>query len=256
MAARDSINRRALLRLAGAAAMFAAAPRVFAGESEIAKTIEQTRAIAPLSRRIAAVSQAFLGRRYRGDTLIGGQFKPEVFVVRDDVFDCVTYCETVLAAAKAGGVADFERELRLIRYHNGAVAWRERNHDFAAWCGRNVENGTCAPVQLGASVAIKKVMSYPAALGRRSYTIAATTRGALIGEKARLQSGDIIGFVSRHPLLDYYHCGFVMFDDRGELMLRHASQSHRRVIDEKMQSFLAVNRVAYVTVLRPQDKIA
>jgi len=53
----------------------------------------------------------------------------EVFVTRDDRFDCVTFCETVLAAAKAQDVASFEAELRAIRYRKGVVEWRERNHD-------------------------------------------------------------------------------------------------------------------------------
>jgi hypothetical protein len=133
------------------------------------------------------------------------------------------------------------------------VEWRERNHDFAAWCARNVENGLCRPLTLGAPVALKKTMRTPRALGRRTYEIAATTRGSLLADKAELRDGDIVGFVSRQTSLDYYHCGFVMFGPNGEFLLRHASRSHYRVVEEPMERFLAVNRVAYVTVLRPQD---
>jgi hypothetical protein len=248
------LHRRTFLQLAGAGALAAAwCGRAGAGEEVIARLIEETRAVSPLPRRVDAISKALIGRRYRADTLIGGPRTPEVFVVRDDVFDCVTYCETVLAAAKSSDLSSFERELRAIRYHGGVVAWRERNHDFAAWCARNVENGLCAPLVLGAPVALKKVMTYPRALGRRTYDIAATTRGSLLAGKADLRDGDIVGFVSRRTGLDYYHCGFVMFGDNGEFLLRHASQSHRRVMEQPMEYFLAVNRVAYVTLLRPRD---
>ena len=55
----------------------------------------------PISQRIDFISGALRGTRYQGYTLIGGPQRPEQFVVRDDAFDCVTFCETVLAAAIA-----------------------------------------------------------------------------------------------------------------------------------------------------------
>ena len=36
-------------------------------------------------------------------------------------------------------------------------------------------------------------------------------------------------------------------------MLRDASQSHRRVVEEKMVTFVTVNPVKYVTLLRAAD---
>jgi hypothetical protein len=68
-----------------------------------------------------------------------------------------------------------------------------------------------------------------------------------------LANGDIVGFITRRSNLDYFHIGFVVMDGGGNLMLRHASQSKRRVLDEPMDRFIAVNRVRYVTVLRPQE---
>ena len=38
-----------------------------------------------------------------------------------------------------------------------------------------------------------------------------------------------------------------------KFLLRHASQSHSRVVDESMARFVAANRVRYVTLLRPRD---
>ena len=40
-------------------------------------------------------------------------------------------------------------------------------------------------------------------------------------------SGDIVGFVTRRPNLDYFHIGFVAFGDDGDLLLRHASREPR-----------------------------
>ena len=76
--------------------------------------------------------------------------------MRDDAFDCVTFCETVLAAAIAHDLGDLDATLRTIRYHNGVVAWRERNHYFFEWSQHNVENKTCRPVAMDGSVELQK----------------------------------------------------------------------------------------------------
>jgi hypothetical protein len=75
----------------------------------------------------------------------------------------------------------------------------------------------------------------------------------LLANKSELKRGDIVGFVSHRAWLDYFHTGFVTFDAKGELLLRNASLSHRRVIDQSMKGFLIANGVRYVTVVRPQE---
>ena len=56
--------------------------------------------------------------------------------------------------------------------------------------------------------------------------------------------------------MDYFHVGLVAFGDNGELLLRHASKSRRRVLDDGMERFVAHNRVRYVTLLRPEEPAA
>ena len=69
----------------------------------------------------------------------------------------------------------------------------------------------------------------------------------------QLATGDIVGFVTRRSNLDYFHVGFVAFGPKGEFLLRHASERHGRVLDERMQHFCAANHVRYVTLLRPLE---
>ena len=247
----SSLTRRSFLAALGSTALLARSAE--AGERVIAALIAQTRNLPTVSERITAISHALLGHAYQANTLIGGPRQVEVFVTRDDRFDCVTFCETVLAAAKAHDLPSFEAELRVVRYRNGIVEWRERNHDFAAWCERNTANGLCRPIALGSPIELRKTITVPAALGLRSYTIAATTTASLFAQKDKLQNGDIIGFVSRRPVLDYFHTGFVMFSGDGKLLLRHASESHGRVVDERMTAFVGANGVRYVTILRARD---
>ncbi|MDI3468763.1 MAG: hypothetical protein OJF62_000826 [Pseudolabrys sp.] len=247
-------RRQTMTALAGAALCPLLSSRGFAGERAIAGLIERARDLPAISARMSSISRGLLGHRYQANTLIGGPKRPEVFVVRDDRFDCVTFCETVLAAARSRDIASFEINLKAIRYRDGVVAWRERNHDFAAWCARNVAGGVCEPIGLGPPTDLRKVLDAPRALGRRIYDIAAVSRATLMAKQGTLRDGDIVGFVSERRTLDYYHTGLVMFGSKGEFMLRHASESRGRVLDQPMQQFLAANRVRYVTLLRPHEQ--
>ena len=80
-----------------------------------------------------------------------------------------------------------------------------------------------------------------------------TPSSIFLANKGKLENGDIVGFVTRRPNLDYFHIGFVAFAGDGEMLLRHASLSRHRVLDERMDHFVAANRVRYVTLLRPQE---
>jgi len=174
-------------------------------------------------------------------------------VVRDDAFDCVTFCETVLAAALAHDLGEFEKVLRTIRYHNGEIAWRERNHYYFEWSQHNIDNNVCRPIVMEGAVDIAKTVDTQEGLDKRRFVMRVIPTGVFFAHKATLQSGDIIGFVSRRPNLDYFHVGLIAFGDKNELLLRHASRSHHRVLDERMDNFTIVNRVKYVTLLRPQE---
>jgi hypothetical protein len=257
MALDSTINRRQILQiLAGGAAVAARAAASLAGEARIGRLIGEARALPTIAQRIDYISRALLGTSYRGYTLIGGPRRAEQFVVRDDAFDCVTYCEIVLAAALAHDQGEFEQALRAIRYHNGVVEWRERNHYFFEWGQHNVENKTCSWVAMDGSVTLEKTVYWHKELGQRRFSMVVTPPATVLANKHRLANGDIIGFVSRRPNLDYFHVGFVAFGRDGELLLRHASESRARVLDDRMDRFIAFNRVRYVTLLRPQEPVA
>ena len=80
-------------------------------------------------------------------------------------------------------------------------------------------------------------------------------RAIFLANRAQLATGDIVGFVTHRPNLDYFHVGFVAFGPRDEFLLRHASRSLGRVLDERMEHFVRVNHVRYVTLLRPLEPV-
>ena len=248
-----TISRRSFLTLVAALPLLAAGGRsAFAGEALIGRLIRDARAHAKVSQRMDHISRALLGIRYQANTLIGGPRHKEVFVVRDDAFDCVTFCEFVLAAARAENLEAFETALRQIRYEHGQVRWEERNHYFAEWCRRAVEKNICEPVAVPDSLPIEKVVDW-APFGRKRVAITAVPRARLLESKSLLASGDIVGFVSRRPNLDFFHTGLVAFGKDGELMLRHASRSRGRILDDRMETFVNASRVTYLTLLRPTE---
>src|SRR5215212_9130010 len=247
-------NRRNLLRLmAGMPLLGLAGPAFAAKTALIERLIAEAKPLPRVSERIDFISGKLLGVRYQGNTLIGGPGHPEKFVVRDDAFDCVTYCEVVLAAAIARDMAEFETSLRRIRYDHGKVQYDQRNHYFADWCQRNIENGICRPVAIGPSVTIDKTLTWHGEFGKRRVSIMAVTKATMMDKARLLAPGDIIGFTSGRTGLDYYHTGLLAFGRNGELLVRNASQRRGRVVEDTMTAFAAMNPVHYVTLLRAAE---
>ena len=249
-------NRRDILRILACGGAMAAAGPGEAGEARIERLIAEAQRFPAISQRIDFISAALRGTRYRGYTLIGGPHRRERFVLRDDGFDCVTFCETVLAAAGAHDTPEFEAKLREIRYHNGTVDWFERNHYFFEWSRHNIENKICRAVVLDGAVEIEKTVYWHRALGKRKFVMKVIPRAVFLANKDKLAGGDIVGFVTQRPNLDYFHVGFITFGGEGELLLRHAALSRHRVLDERMDRFAAQNHVRYVTLLRPEQPAA
>ncbi|HZL62254.1 MAG TPA: N-acetylmuramoyl-L-alanine amidase-like domain-containing protein [Pseudolabrys sp.] len=249
-------RRHVLQMLAGATALAAGSGPSLARAARIERLIGEARGLEHISQRIDFISGALRGTRYQGYTLIGGPRRPEQFVVRDDGFDCVTFCETVLAAAIAHDIGEFETALREIRYRNGIVNWFERNHYFFEWGQHNVANKTCRWIGMEGAIDIEKTVDSQKGLSKRHFSMRVIPSVVFLMNKAKLENGDIVGFVSRRPNLDYFHAGFVAFAPDRTLLLRHASESRRRVLDERMDRFVARYRVRYVTLLRPEQPAA
>jgi hypothetical protein len=249
----QTATRRHALRLLAAVPVLAAgSPALARKDPLIGRLIEEARALPRVSERIDYISGKLIGIRYQANTLIGGPKHPERFVVRDDAFDCVTFCEVVLSAALARDLAEFEAALLRIRYEHGRVKWDERNHYFAEWSRRIVEQNICRPVAMEPTVVIDKTVDW-SNYGKRRIVMTAIPRKTFWANTHLLAPGDVIGFVSKRARLDFYHTGLVTLGKQKAVILRHASQSRRRVLDEPMDAFFAANGVHLVTLLRAVD---
>ena len=247
-------TRRRMLQLAAGAGLFAfGLTPGRTRETRIAALIDQAQAQTFIGARIGVISHALIGSPYVSYPLIGGPQRPEQFVLRDDAFDCVTFCETVLAAARSATFADFAPQLRRIRYREGLVDWRTRNHYFADWGLQKIANGVVRALVLPGATVVDKTVSYMRGLPVERVTLTSIPAASVLANADRLATGDIVGFLSRRPGIDYFHTGFIVSANDGALVLRHAARSKGRVLDQPFAQFVAENGVRAVSLLRPQE---
>jgi len=203
--------------------------------------------------RIDLISRRLLGRPYQPNPLIGSADTAEVFTAALDGFDCVTYLETILALARAANVDDFTRWLRKIRYEQGHVSWRRRNHYMTLWIRNNVRQGIISPVAMPTvpTISRERVLNVVSGLDARRTRVKCIPKSAATRLEAYLQTGDLMFFASTRTNLDVFHAGIIVGNGERVLM-RHASRSHGAVVEQGLREFLKENRMAGVIVMRPQ----
>jgi Protein of unknown function (DUF1460) len=204
--------------------------------------------------RIDIISRRLLGRSYETDPLIGSADIAEVFTASLDKFDCVTYIETVVALARASNVDDFTMWLRKIRYEEGRIQWKRRNHYITGWIRNGVRNGIVRPVSIPAVriVSRERVLNVVPGIAAQRILVKCVPKAAVPGLAGHLRNGDLIFFVSTRRNLDVFHAG-VLVREGNKVSMRHASRSRGLVVEQELSQFLKANRMTGVIVLRPQE---
>jgi len=231
------------------------AARVVDVSRRVQEMLERAAAIPDAGGRVEWISSQFLGFPYIHNPLVGAADVREVFTASLDGFDCVTYMETALALARSRSERDFPGCLKDIRYRAGKVDWRSRNHYMTDWIENNVRNGAVRRVAFQGSQRTKERLldAVPGLVPRRR-RFSCLPKQALRGAaSAQIRSGDLIFFASTRPHLDVFHCG-ILIRDGGRLLLRHASRSQGRVVEQDLGGFLSQNRMAGVIVVRPAER--
>lgn len=202
--------------------------------------------------RIETFSGLFVGCPYKPFPLIGSASTPEVFAAPLDAFDCVTYIETVLALARAKTVNGFIIELRKIRYQGGRVEWKKRNHYMTGWIRNNQRGGIVRRVAAASvpTVLRRRVLNVVPGLPVLRARIRCVPKNALPRLAPHLAAGDLVFFASTRKNLDFFHAGIIA--RTGErLLLRHASRSQSGVVEQALDDFLKMNRMAGIVAVRP-----
>lgn len=201
--------------------------------------------------RLDEASGFFLDHGYAQDPLGGGPGLKEVFRASLGAFDCVTYMESVLALAASSNADEFVTHLREIRYRNGKVDWFERNHYMSAWLANNKRLGTLADLTRGReTIAKSRTLDVIDGLPSRRVTFRCFPKRRFATIKHRIRTGDLILFVSTRKHLDVFHTG-ILIRRNDRVLLRHATRSAGRVIEQDLAAFLKKNRMSGFILARP-----
>ena len=217
----------------------------------IRQLLRQGATVPAAGARIEMLSQGFLGRPYVANPLIGSAQMKEVFTASIDGFDCITYVETILALARSSKVDEFVEWLRRIRYENGQVEWRRRNHYMTSWIRNNTRIGVVREIAATAGFITKnRILNVVPELPPARARFRCIPKRFMPRLAAKLRSGDLIFFASTRSHLDIFHCGIIVRQPGG-LFIRHAARSRQAVVDQELPEFLKNNRMAGVVVVRP-----
>jgi len=221
----------------------------------------------PLPQRIGLWADlAAVDAVYVGDPLGEGPgAKPDDGPLCDFArVDCVTFVEQVYALALSEDFASFPDTLRRIRYQDGQIDYRWRNHyavsDWLpanAWFIRDVT----AEVGAGVTVTMHKTISRARFFGDKGLKQYASIpdeeasteyipRDKVAQVLPRLKTGDLVIFVIEAPGIIAGHVGMVR--NTGVISVQHASLTDKKVVISPLADYVkSVKRFAGIKVARP-----
>lgn len=207
-----------------------------------------------LGTRIEKISGCLLGCEYIENPLGGGPEAEEFLTISLDGFDCVTYIETVLAAALARTTGGFVRTIRELRYAGGRVEWAERNHYMTDWARNNRKVGLLVSVTKGPETVEKaRRLNLIPGLPRKVVNFRCFPKRRFNRVADRIETGDLMFFVSAKGSLDVFHTGLLVRSGDG-IVMRHATRTAGVVIEQPVEEFLKNQRMSGFVLLRPVEK--
>ena len=231
-----------------------------AAAARVAK-IEEARKL-KLGDRLTTLSEPFLGTPYVLSPLGEGSGRDPDPLIRYDAVDCLTMVEETIAMALAPDANDLLPTLNRVRYAGDEQRYEARNHLMEAqWLPNNVAHGFLKPVtRRYAGDATKRAVKVLTAKtwdekGAKALALPKSVQSK--GEfeldivsaddalKAALEapSGTVVVVVrADRPWLvtRVSHVAFLVQSNKGP-MLRHASRSFARVVDEPLEQYLTRN---------------
>lgn len=154
--------------------------------------------------------------------------------------DCVTFVEQTLALALSSNYEQMFANLLRLRYNNAEINFTTRNHyTHADWAPNNSWLLADVTAEVGGSLceSMTKVIDRPAFFRKlgveeselknvqapQQMTIKYVPTASLAQIKNKLQSGDLVSLVQKMPGIFSAHMGFIIRDEYGNVLFRHAS---------------------------------
>lgn len=165
--------------------------------------------------------------------------------------DCMTFCEQILALSISRDYPEMFSNLQRIRYREGIIDMLTRNHyTIADWLPANSWLLTDATAAIGGERCAEMTKTIDRAADFRAMgvpegdltkvpppqtmTVKYIPAKYLSEVKASLRGGEIVSIVTNKPGIFSAHMGFIIRDQYGNVLLRHASSQRAamQVVDE------------------------
>lgn len=207
------------------------------------------------------ISNLFLDIKYNDRTLIGTQEIRERLVINFKEVDCFTYIDYVLALSMSKTFDEFKERLRLVRYKEGILDFKNRRHFFTDWSYYEPSFVDDVTQLIGRSNIKKevKLLNFKRdnnlyleglPLVKRIVYYIPTQR---IDNKIlnNLKTGDFIGIFSREKGLDVSHVGIIIKKTPDKIHFRHASSVKKKVVEQDFLNY--ISRTPGIVVLRLKE---
>lgn len=221
---------------------------------------------------IEKAGRQFLGDPYKAHTLEVGN--EEKIVVNLHAFDCTTFLESTIALTMTikdnyGNFTDFVRHLERLRYRDGELnGYLSRLHYFSDWIYDNQElniinditarlNGQAYSFQvnfmskhpnyykrLSGDGMIQLIKKQEKSISSRNYAI--IPENNIHNAMNKMQTGDIVGFVTSKKGLDIAHVGLITKSGE-QAYFMHASTDAGEVVESKKNLMEYVKAIGHMT---------
>ena len=186
----------------------------------------------------------------------------------------MTFCEQVLALAISKKYQDAFNNLQKIRYYNGSISFSTRNHFVMAdwlphnqWLLRDIteEKGgmlckemvkTIDRQTFVKSLGCNETKSFPPS---QRISIKYLPKQNLLTISDKLKGSEILVLITTREGIFASHLGFIIKNRDNSLLFRHASLTHKKVIDEpydqlckRLQNEQHIAGSIFIQVSRPQ----
>ncbi len=167
--------------------------------------------------------------------------------------DCMTFCEQILAMAISRTYQDFFQNLQKIRYRDGIIDFKLRNHyTIADWLPNNawlLEDATeliggplCRPITKtidrigvlrGAGCTDLRGIPPP-----ETMTVEYIPKEHLLDVEENLRGGEIASMIQHREGIFSSHMALIAKDREGGTIFRHASRTAGEVVDEPFPEYV------------------
>ena len=193
-------------------------------------------------------SSAFLGRPYKAHTLIGDKNNKEVFVLNLDEMDCFTYLDYIQSLIESKDYYSFISKLKYVRYKDGIVSFKNRNHFFYDW-SQNVKGllDVTSIIFPQNSVKITKNLNLKddgkffleGITVKKVYISYLPSKHIKKNNLEKLKSGDYIGIYTHIKGLDVSHVGIFIKKEQGYFYRNASSLSkNNKIVDTDFLDYI------------------